>query len=90
MRFMESAGDSPTGTAVAVGAKAALALELAALPIRSGGSPDGTGWSPVLLKTEFSQALRLCPPMPRRNCLRRFEEKVRVARKGMRFEIFSI
>jgi len=37
-------GDSPTGTTVAIPAKAALGLMSDTLSIPSGASPDGTGW----------------------------------------------
>ena len=37
-------GDQPTGRTVVNATKATLALAWDALPIPSGGSPDGTGW----------------------------------------------
>ncbi len=50
-------GDPPTGTAAAYLVKR-LSLARAVAPVASGGSPDGTGGSPVLPTEDFSPAVR--------------------------------
>jgi len=63
-------GDPPTGTALSHVAKRPLSLARAVVSVPSGGSPDGTGASPVLpgnffantLSAEFSQQVNLSQP----------------------------
>src|SRR5207245_7073040 len=50
-------GDPPTGTAESILQKRPLSLARTVAPVPSGGSPDGTGGSPVLPETDFSNTL---------------------------------
>src|SRR6266498_3075704 len=62
-------GDPPTGTAEGSLVKR-LSLARDVIPVPSGGSPDGTGGSPVLPTEDFSLAVRpIRHPVLDRLCL---------------------
>ena len=63
-----SVGDPPTATGEVIDTKPASGLATDALAIPSGGSPDGTGGSPVLPAGDFSD--RLCEWLSRSSQLR--------------------
>ena len=50
-------GDAPTGMRAVPAVKSASGLALGALAVPSGGSPDGTGGSPVLPKKDLPNTL---------------------------------
>src|SRR5437667_11543597 len=67
-------GDPPTGTALSHVAKSPFSLPRIVVSVPSGGSPNGTGGSPVLPGNHFPNTLLLLC------CLRRL--KVRHAASG--------